>query len=269
MKNNTFFNKILLAGGALLISGTFASCDNIAEDDRYIEVDAVVPERVVLIEDFTGQNCVNCPDAHEVIEALQQQYGDAVVPVSIHAGAFAISKNNPRILGLGTEEGTYYNNSYNISSWPQGVINGRGGACDYGTWASTVRAELLRPTTLSIDLDADLEGNEIKIDVELIPHEDIEGQLLIWVIEDGIVAQQISKSNGLMPEYVHNNVFRAAVNGVDGEKVSLEKSIHKGNTYSIPLRDEKNEKWNPDNISVIAFVKSADGVEQVAKAPLK
>lgn len=269
MKNNTFFNKIILAGGALLVSGAFASCDNIADDDRYIEVEAVVPERVVLIEDFTGQNCVNCPDAHEVIEALQLQYGDAVVPVSIHAGAFAISKDNPRFLGLGTEEGEYYNSAYNISSWPQGVINGRGGACDYGTWASTVRSELLRPTTLTIDLEASLEGNDIKIDVELLPHEDLEGQLLIWVIEDGIVARQISKSGGLMPDYVHNNVFRAAVNGVDGEKVSLEKSIHQNGSYTIALRNEEKETWNPDNISIVAFLKSADGVEQVAKTSLK
>ena len=73
-----------------------ASCDNISENDRYIKVEATKAERTVLLEDFTGQNCVNCPAAHRTIEALEQQYGSHLIAVSIHAGHFGIPADNKR-----------------------------------------------------------------------------------------------------------------------------------------------------------------------------
>lgn len=50
-----------VAGMALAASLT--ACDDIKESDRYIEVPAAKVERTVLLEDFTGQNCTNCPAA--------------------------------------------------------------------------------------------------------------------------------------------------------------------------------------------------------------
>ena len=58
------------------------SCSNISEEERLIEVQPSLPEtpdvtvmRRVLIEDFTGQRCVNCPTATQTISDLQQAYG--------------------------------------------------------------------------------------------------------------------------------------------------------------------------------------------------
>lgn len=66
------FIATLLALGAV-------SCSDIKESDRFITIEGVTAERVVLLEDFTGQNCVNCPAAHQEIDALVKQYGDALV----------------------------------------------------------------------------------------------------------------------------------------------------------------------------------------------
>ena len=52
----------------LLASLALSACDYIAEDERLIEVEAAQAKRVVLLEDFTGQLCVNCPLGTEVIE---------------------------------------------------------------------------------------------------------------------------------------------------------------------------------------------------------
>ena len=269
MKNNTLSGYILSGGFALLLSTAFSSCDNVAADDRYLLVDPVVPARVLLIEDFTGQNCVNCPDAHTIIEELQKQYGDAIVAVSIHGGSFSISREKSDLesgyIGLATPEGEHYNTIFNVSSWPQGMIDRRDGLLDFSSWASAVRKEIERPADLSILLNASLEngGKEIKIDVELIPNEEIEGDLNIWVIESGITARQRS-SNGLIAEYVHENVFRAAVNGTDGETVSLSPGLHHTGSYTIEVRDNNEECWNPENLSVVAFVSSSAGVHQTA-----
>ncbi len=271
--NKTSIRKFLSLFALAFLSPFFSSCDNIEESERYLMVNPVKPERVVLLEDFTGQNCVNCPDAHTIIEGLQDQYGDAVIAVSIHGGAFSISRDNTSFdydyIGLGTPEGEYYNTLYGISSWPKGLINRRGGVSDYADWATVVRTELERPADLSINVDAGLIAGEksdaININVELIPQVDIKNAYLqVWILESGIVARQRSASKGLIKDYVHNNVLRAAVNGEDGKKIELKQGLHHSSDYSIEVRNNDQEKWNPDNLSVVAFVYSEAGVHQAA-----
>lgn len=255
----------------------FSSCDNIGESERYLIVESVKPERVVILEDFTGQNCVNCPDAHTVIEGLEAQYGEAVVAVSIHGGAFAISKDRTSFdagyIGLGTPEGEYLNTLFGITSWPKGVVNRRG-VYDYADWATVVRTELERPADVTINLDAALnEANDadgtLDIDVEIIPLADIDKcRLNIWILESGIVARQRS-AQGLISDYVHNNVLRAAVTGNDGEEIALKQGFHHNASYSIPVRYTSQEHWKADNLSVVAFVSSDAGVHQATHVKIE
>ena len=70
MKINNIFKSFAI--GAIL-APLAAGCDSVDENDRYIEMPPVESNRVVLLEDFTGQYCVNCPDAHEVMEQLAEQ----------------------------------------------------------------------------------------------------------------------------------------------------------------------------------------------------
>lgn len=249
---------ILTLGIALL----FTACNDIAESDRYIEADSVNPVRAVLIEDFTGQNCINCPQAHKIIERLVEQYGDAVIPVSIHAGSFGIPVDNRRYTGLMQPEGNTYNDAWNIDEWPKGVIDRRGGAVDWDEWTKLVRDELALPSPVAIESEASV--NEGVIDISLIfhPKSDINGMLQVWIIESGIVARQEDKDLGRINDYVHNNVYRAAVNGVGGESIHLARNIQGVIDYSIPLRKEPTETWVPENLKVVAFIYNSDGIVQ-------
>ena len=80
---------MVIAGIAAMLS----ACDNVDSNDRLIYVPPAAVGRCVLIEDFTGQKCLNCPRAAEVIEQLQKQYGaDTVIAVAIHAGPLSVGK---------------------------------------------------------------------------------------------------------------------------------------------------------------------------------
>ena len=48
--------KIFLS---LCIAPVLAACSDIDETERFIPIDSVTPLRCVLLEDFTGQNCVS------------------------------------------------------------------------------------------------------------------------------------------------------------------------------------------------------------------
>lgn len=90
---------IFLLAAAVLLAG----CDPVASDDRFIEVPAATVQRNVLIEDFTGQRCIFCPDASDAIAQLQARYSDdKLIAVAIHAGPLAL-KSKSGFTGLRTD----------------------------------------------------------------------------------------------------------------------------------------------------------------------
>nr|MBD5377675.1 Omp28 family outer membrane lipoprotein [Bacteroides sp.] len=249
-----------------MIAAALTACSDVDENDRYIDTGEFTPARAVLIEDFTGQNCVNCPDAHEVIEALEKQYnqhGTFIIPVSIHAGGFAIKENRG---GLATDAGEEYNAHWGIDSWPQGVIDRKGSPCNYDQWPTLAFRDMGIPATMAIDVTAvkAADNKSAKISVTVNPEVSEEASLQLWVVENGIVARQ-RKGNETIMDYVHNNVFRAAVNGTWGEKFTFSATELLERDYSL----EFNEKWNPDNLCIVAFVYDSNGVVCVNRAPVK
>ncbi len=79
---------LIVASVAMFLS----SCANVDEGDRYIKVESSDAKRAVLVEEFTGQKCINCPEAHEELTKIQKEYGeDNVISVCIHASALAVA----------------------------------------------------------------------------------------------------------------------------------------------------------------------------------
>lgn len=247
-----------------------SACSGIAEDDRYIVVESTKVERTVLLEDFTGQNCVNCPAAHRTIEALEEQYGDNLIAVSIHAGFFGISAQNKRYTGLMQEEGQIYNDRYGIEDYPSGIVNGKLPALNSDQWATAVYSAISVATPLSIALEAELDPDDamIEISCDLKSTSQLTGNLVVWVVESSIVARQEDLTEGRINDYVHNNVFRACVNGIDGSAVSLTAGYTLTKTFSIAVKNTETEKWVPENLAIVAFVTDGTQVIQAAKSNL-
>ena len=72
MNTRTFLLGCLMTGTAML-----TACSQIDEGERLIYVEPTEAQRVVLVEDFTGQKCVNCPNATNVLHEILEAYGDA------------------------------------------------------------------------------------------------------------------------------------------------------------------------------------------------
>lgn len=248
---------------ALVASAAISSCNEIKVEDRFIELPAVEAKRVVLLEEFTGQKCVNCPDAHSVIEGLQEQYPENLISVSIHGGSDmnAIGEDQMPGFGLRNAEGAAYADAYKISSFPAGVVNRRSGVMTSDQWSSAIRNELSKPTALEMSMTANLseDASKVNIEVDLEPWENIDGKLQLWVVESDIVSLQLTK-NGMKRDYVHNHVFRGTVNGQDGESIRLVTREPQHVTASVDVR----EIWNPENLTIVGFVYTSEGVMQAA-----
>jgi len=239
------------------------ACDNIAEEDRLIYEAPPTVSRSVLIEDFTGQRCVNCPNAAEEIHALQQEYGDdAVIAVAIHGGPMAVYPNPERnIVGLATETGDNYNEYWKVEQWPMGMVN-RTGVCPYTEWKAKVREELQKISPVAITVTALTDDTHMGVDVTVTGTKgNTTGKIQIWIIEDDIVAIQLMPDGTANPGYVHQHVFRAAANGEWGEDIS----VKEGETISIHADVNIPSEWKVSNLSAVVFVYNDTDVLQVAR----
>lgn len=248
-----------LAAGALL-----TACDHIDEADRLIYVEPTVAQRTVLVEDYTGQKCVNCPNATTVLNEIVETYGEEnVIPVAIHCGPFGLTNAQ----GLVTTAGTTYWNAFFTATQGQPVakVNRGQKIDDYNTWASAVSEELKRPTDVSITLKADYDSlsRQMTVTTDVLGKVGEEQKLQLWLLENGIVAIQSLPGGGADRQYVHNHVLREAFNGEWGEVITLgESATTVSHTYTL------DAKYNAENCDIVAFTYTDSGVTQAKKASL-
>ena len=256
-----------VATAAMAMAAT--SCSNIDEGDRLIYVKPAEVGRAVLIEDLTGQRCSNCPTGTDIINGIVETYGeDNVIAVGIHCGPLGFAGNSKRV-GLMTDTGVeYYKHWANGSNLeqPSAIFNRKKGpSTSLNNWAAEVGLIISEKANLSVDIanayDAKTRTLTTKVGAFGV-NGTVSGKLQVWIVEDGIKAMQLMPPDGdLNAEYIHNHVFRAAVNGTWGEEVTVKEGETTTKQYSYVLP----ETWNAENISVVAFVYNGYGVENVAK----
>ena len=260
--------NIFLGVATAAMAMAAASCSNIDEGDRLIYVKPAEVGRAVLIEDLTGQRCINCPTGTDIINGIIQTYGeDNVIAVGIHSGPLGFTGNSKRV-GLMTDTGdeyyTYWANGTNLGQ-PSAIFNRKKGPSDnLNNWAAEVGLIISEKANLSIDITNayDAKKRELTTKVGAFGiNGTVNGKLQVWIVEDGIKAMQMMPDGSANQEYIHNHVFRAAVNGTWGEEVTVKEGETTSKDYSYVLP----ETWNADNISVVAFVYNGKGVENVAK----
>lgn len=150
----------------LLMAAALTACSSyIADDEQLIYVRPADVARAVLIEDFTGQRCVNCPDAAEEIVRLKQQYGDtAVIAVGIHSGPLAVF-STPTVVGLRTADGDAYYDHWAIDREPLGYINRAGTIATHDKWATLVHDAIQQPAAVTIALAAHFDDTSRRLTV--------------------------------------------------------------------------------------------------------
>lgn len=248
-----------------------ASCSNIDEGDRLIYVKPAEVGRAILIEDFTGQRCVNCPTGTEIINGIVDTYGeDNVIAVGIHSGPLGFAGNS-KTVGLMTDTGNEYYTRWdkeNKMGQPWVIFNRKTSPdSHYNNWAAMVGTIISEKANLSVKIANayDAATRTLTTTVGAFgTNGTVNGKLQVWIVEDGIKALQMMPDGKPNKEYMHNHVFRAAVNGTWGEDVTVKEGETTTKQYSYVLP----ETWNADKIAVVAFVYNDGGVENVAKKHL-
>ena len=210
-------SRLLLPLLALLL---LVGCDAVERPDRWREDPApIVPRRNVLLVDFTGQRCSNCPAAADLLHSLTAgPAGARIIAVSVHGGALALSTDaSPR--GLAGPDARRLTDEARVSSWPQGTVDRPVG----GTLLrpSAWNAALAEHLALAADADAAAQQSLVAdahvalatrtLSYTLRPRHltdaagqaDAETYLHLWLVEDSITAPQTLADGTERADYLH------------------------------------------------------------------
>lgn len=249
---------LLLAVAALFV----VSCDKV--DEPLQPIDPVYPDypddptgvKTVLIKDFTGVRCVNCPGAAETVHQLQHLYGeDKVFIMSVHAGYLATS------VGIFPDFTTEEGNKWYGSSDSNPLFNVN--HVDLASESLNVN-QIDQPLGEALnekqEFDVKVTNNydeasrklTTKTDITAIDNVDGDFYLTTCLIEDSIIGPQITPS-GLDTSYVHRNVFRKTLNDAYGVMFQ-EGSVYENDKYDFEYEIQLDPEYNADHCYILSYV---------------
>ncbi len=228
--------------------------------------------KTVLIKDFTGARCVNCPAAAEYAHNLQHQLGeDHIFIMSVHAGFLAQPMGNfPNFL---TDEGTewYNNHDSNPLFSVDHVALTDGNTLNEGQIDAPVAAALEEEQSFEILVGAnfDAASRQLQVDVQTVALNDLDGQFYITVclVEDHIVGWQ-TIPGGVDREYDFRNVFRGTLNGAYGDMFE-DLHVDSHDTYSFNYSTEINADYNADECYLMVYVYDKSQGDKILQTAIK
>lgn len=249
----------------------FTACDKVEEpfyevltqEDVMVtfpDIDPASVYRKVLVEEFTGHRCTNCPQGHEILENLHEQYGDTLVTVGIHYGSLAKPSGSLYSYDFRTEAGNQIGEAFVIDAIPAAIMNrnDKVGGWMRDQWANVIR-DIDRsqvPAAVQLINQYDDATKTLKANVKVTLLQDYSNplRLVVFVIEDGIVKPQKDGSQDI-EDYVHNHVLRAALTDPFGFPLRNNAAWTAGDTetYAVSV-GMANTDWEPGNCSVVAFL---------------
>lgn len=244
-------NIVFVLLGALV----FAACDNIGEDDRYLPVEGAVTDRVVLLTEFTGMACVNCPEAAEIAHSMLDKYPENLIVVAMHpkGHGFVPEGQTPDLARTEAMDYLKAMGGSQSTGFPTGVVDfvekESSYLMDRSEWAARIVQRVAVEAKCSLALEkSHIGGTSYEVKATLNPKENYSGKVsvIFWLVESGMIGSQASHE-GTIKDYVHNHALRECLNGLWGKEMSsLTGTVEETVTFEV------KPEYVANNCSVVA-----------------
>ena len=236
--------------------------------------------RVLLIEDYTGVNCVPCYNANILVSAVIEENPESVVALGIHGDL----QSEPV---TGSKYDFRYEDPFEweINSGLQGKpaasfnrITLPGGSkvkSNVNTWQPIIDAELQKEQVVEIKAIStyDAATRRASIDISVIPLVDIPGDVLLHAVisESDLIDSQnstIPPPDNIILDYKHKHVMKKSLTGLNGALVDSDlvtEEIYR-DRYDYTIPPEDNAEWIPEHMEVTVFVTSVEQDNEVLQA---
>ncbi len=277
MKIIKYFYSLLFLTGLITL---FASCNEWEQEIQLPDTKVTNSKRVVLIEEFTGASCVNCPAGIAATKAIQDLYPDNVVVIGVHSNFLAqpatkgqVDLRNPDAQAIEAFLGFWlakpeaaFNRLYDDA-----VQSFRYGTPD--SWKSIVDIELTKAPQVELLISSQFDDNSRLLKVNLT----VKGiigineaiHLHCGITESEIIADQLDNFSKL-ENFVHAHVLRKMITPIPGEKIAdalaPDQLINKEYSFTLP---QDSILWKPEHCDVFAYVSLNENKKYILQAAEK
>ena len=243
------------------------------------------PEIKVLLEDYTGHRCGNCPLAASKLHDLQEEHPGQVVGLALHAqaaGYFTAPKTGLTFThDFRNEVSNTLDDYFQVAATglPKGVINRKrvNGAYDLpiSIWGQILQQELNASQTADLQVKTIWDSSTSSL-CAFVFVEQLSGSLpdslmlSVYLVENDFVNWQADYSipGEEIEQYTHNHILRSSLGPIWGKPVKL-------NSNAAVVSFSKNfsgATWVMSNCTVVAVLQNGLSreviqVEEVAALP--
>lgn len=220
--------------------------------------------KVVLIEEFTGINCNNCPTAHRAVKDIMDG-SENVKAISFHVGNFANPDFSSNFdVDLRTTDGAALVTALSVNDalLPVGMVDrflfDGESALEVGMlkWAGYAGQRELESTPVNIEVNVESYNETSKtvtFTVRAYFTDTLSGdvKLSVAIAEDKVVTPQIDGADWIS-EYEQPHVFRDMISPVEGESLDGTKEV--GSSYAIRYAYKIDGGWDASHCHIIAHI---------------
>lgn len=244
----------------------------------------------VLIEDFTGHRCFNCPNAANVLHNLEDANPGRVFGVGVHTSPVGMSNfqeeelpDYPTILynDLAFEIGTHFGSKPGTGfvGNPNGTVNRQLNGTDNtsapATWSSKTTVELNKPLRVNIQSRANYfastRGSFLHVEVDKVDG-NITNDLavVVYVCEDSLVGPQLMPDLTRNANYVHRDILRDCIDGNAFGRVLGTSDLGTNGKYYVNYTYKLPTQYDVDNMHYLIYVydKTTEEIYQVIEQHL-
>ncbi len=245
---------------------------NVVSDTTYIESPVATAEaKNVLVEEFTGVRCPNCPQGHVIIANIKAANAGRVISVSLHP----INSLGRPYTDLSTQDfqntkaQSLFDYLGQIGLEPAAAVDRVVSTApsvlfEKGEWNSNVITQLAKATPVNIVLDKtyDSTNHELTVIAELHYTQTVteENKLTILLSESNIITAQL---NGSVVDtfYSHKDVMRDFISDTQGDAITQTREA--GRVIRKVYKKVLDAAWKPENTMVVAYVHQYQNSKEV------
>jgi len=244
-------------------------------DTTYVQANDTVQDRNVVIEEFTGVSCSNCPKGHATIASIEAKYPGRIIAIGLYEKANANTDPNPC-----TKQDLRTDDASSICSAIFGSVSLLPGAgidrvvagappsiqLDRSIWPTQADTRIAVPAPVSMYVNSkyDAASRIVTVTVRSVFTQAFNKgvRLTVGVVEDSIIEAQ--EDNNPLPVhydtiYVQNHVLRATISQATGDAFlssvankEIGRVYQRTYTYTIPAA------WVDAHCKIFAFVQTDD-----------
>jgi len=191
------------------------SADTTLLDSTYlISSIPAAQEKVVLLEEFTGVRCINCPDGHEQINNILTTFPNRCIALSLHSDFLGVPY--PGQPELRIEEAQDLEELLGpAAAKPMAAIDrilfsGESSILQFlQQWSGRVSQQESTPVPVNINIENRIEDGGLiaKVTLTYLQNINVENRITVVLSEDSIIAAQLTDTD-VDSSYIHNHVVR-------------------------------------------------------------